>query len=927
MSNFFRDSSLGFKPRSNIFSKLRVKDNEASNENSNTQEGDSSLEDPFLNSNKEDITSPATTIINSDGGKFGHSLQLRSSTPNPSTTKAEKPGRGLLEEDDLEITEVRDVPISKEESGTSSGTPNSNQINAKTVNLSLPVLPASQQQRSERECDIDASSNDVLLEAFTNTQKICSNLKQELHKVQTENSKLKTQVQSYQSDKEKIMDRFAEYKKLLNSFSEKSKLLFEQKKKEDTQLKEFKENYDKLLKKVESYKDDIHGLKNNLSQLRFLKKDSDTELAKKVKEIEYLKRELDSCSGQLSEEKLKNSSLVQEFGKIRGELMVNLTQNLSQGQSQILEKIGILESNFIGAYHVDWNNFSESSISKLTECIGTLRTNISSEFKTSFGENNRSLVDYYQKSFIEFMGRFNQIDGYYDKLSTSIKEGTELQSAKFDAHTSSLFSELRRGKDESWELIKKWSNENENRLQIVQDKINSSNLNSFQLIKTTSEEYTAISGDIKDRLQKYQSESFEILQKHLQKLPGFFDEVREGHIKSKKWMEKLAQELSSYKESLTNSREYEANISGLQSQISSLQLQKSQALSSLGTKEAQYEDLCNSLISKETELARFKEIEKELHGKIENISSEVEQQKNKWLRLNEENITLKANSENKLVVQNELLKAFQSENNTLKQRTAQLEDVRQQYEKENSTRLDKIQRINEQLQKLNVEMVQLKAHELELEEENRNLKRLIEDNKMEFEDTTDDYKRLKQRVIVLESDKQDIVSEKLELQDQMEKMQAVVTGLKQKVSSLQKNEHDYSKQLEAQAAEMRQIPKQPKRPENQGNGRKEPAKRRIREHLAPMFKPQAPSLPPPLPSTQRQLKSNSKDKDEEADEFDLSSSLNDDLELTNPSPIKPVIAKRGDTKIRPPMGSRKKLLLLDEQDSTPSKHRWKKRRI
>lgn len=923
MSNFFRDSSLGFKPRSNIFSKLRVKDNESQNENSNTQEGDSSMEDLFLNPNKDDTTSSATTLINSEGGKFGHVFQLRSSTPNAGKTKAEKlSNRGLLEEDDLEITEVRDVPISKGEGGSGAEAPN-----VQTVALNLPLPVPSQPQRSERECDIDASSNDVLLEAFTNTQKICSNLKQELHKVQTENSKLKAQVQSYQGDKEKIMERFAEYKNLLNSFSEKSKSLFEQKKKEDTQLKEFKVNYEKLLKKVESYKDDIHELKGNLSQLRFLKKDSDTELAKKVKEIEYLKKELDSCSGQLSEEKLKNSSLVQEFGKIRTELTENLTKNLSQGQFQLLEKIGTLETNIIGAHHVDLQTITESSISKLTECIGELRTSISSEFKTSFGENNRSLVDYYQKSFNEFMERFNQIDQYYHKLCTSIQDSTESQSVKFESHTNSLFSELQRGKDEASELMRNWSKENENRLRTVQDEIHNNYLTSFHLIETTSKEYTTISGDIKNRLQKYQSESFDILQKHLQKLPEFFNEVREGHLKSKGWMEKLDQELSSYRESLTNNHDYEANISGLQSQISSLQLQKSQALSSLGTKEAQYEDLCNSLISKETELSRFKEIERELHSKIESVSSEVEQQKNKWSRLNEENITLKANSENKLVVQNELLKAFQSENNTLKQRTAQLEDVRQQHEKENSTRLDKIQRINEQLQKLNVEMVQLKAHELELEEENRNLKRLIEDNKLEYEDTTDDYKRLKQKVIVLESDKQDIVSEKLELQDQMEKMQGVINGLKQKVSSLQKNEENYSKQLEAQAAEMEQIPKQPKQPkrsEDQDNGRHQSSKKKKTEPFTSMLRPQAPPLPPPPPPlTQRQIKSN----DEEADEFDLSSSLNDDLELTNPSPIKPVVSKRGDTKIKPLLCSRKKLLLLDEQDTTPSKHRWKKRRI
>ncbi|GCF01508.1 hypothetical protein ZYGM_000726 [Zygosaccharomyces mellis] len=925
MSNFFRDSSLGFKPRSNIFSKLRVKDNETQNEASNTQEGDSYMEHLFLNTDKDESTSLATTIINSDSSKLGNALQLQSSTPNPGTAKTEKIcSRGLLEEDDLEITEVRDVPISKEEYSTDPETPTTKQRNTRNVLLTPPLPIPSQRQRLEKECDIDASSNDVLLEAFTNTQKICSTLKQELHKMQTENSKLKMQVQGYQDDKQKITDKFAEYRNLLNSFSEKSKFLFEQKKKEDTQLKEVKEIYEQLLKKMESYRDDIQELKSKLSQLKFSKKDSDTELAKKIKEIEYLRKELDDCSGQLSEEKLKNSSLVQEFGKIRMELTNNLTQNLSQGQSQLLEKIGILETNIIGAYHVDLQNISESSISKLTKCIGALQANISSEFEASSGQNNRSLLDYNQNSFIEFMERFNQIDRYYNKLHSSLQNSTEAQNTKLELHSSAVSSELRRGKDEISNLMKDWSKESDNRLQTVESEIKNNHFTSFKVIKTTSEEYSAMSTDIKNELQKHQFETFEILQKHLKKLPEFFDEVRDGHTKSKQWIEKLTQELSSYKERLSSSRDHEANISELRSQISSLELQKSQAICSLGTKEAQYEDLYNSLVSKEAEVSRFKELESKLQNKIENISSEVEQQKSKCSRLNEENITLKANSENKLVVQHELLKAFQSENNTLRERTAQLEDVRQQYEKENSTRLDKIQRINEQLQKLNVEMVQLKAHELELEEENRKLKRLLEDNKLEFEDITNDCKRLKQRVIVLESDKQDLVSEKLELQDEMEKTQTVVNELKLKVSSLQKSEKNYSKRLELQATEMRQLPTS-KRPEKRDNKRHESSKKKI-ENITPLLWPQeSPNPAPPLAHTQ--TKSNSKDKDEEKDEFDLSSSLNDDLELTNPSPIKPVTSKRGNTKFRPPMSSRKKLLLSDEQDPTPSKHRWKKRKI
>lgn len=903
-----------------------MKDNESQNETSNSQEGESSIEDLFSNSNKDDNTSSVSTLLNSETSKFANTFQLRASTPNPNAPKTGKLNRGGLDEDDLEITEVRDVPLSQEGNSTEPDALNPSHLNSQPSSVNLPALSRRPPQ-PPNECDMDASSNDVLLEAFTNTQKICSNLKQELHRVQTENSKLKVQVQSYQIDKEKLTDKFAEYKNLLNSFSERTNSLFEQKRREDSQLNEFKDNYEKLVKKVEGYRDDIHELKNNLSQLRFLKMDSETELAKRTKEIEYLKKELDSCSGQLSEEKLKNSSLVQEFHKIRNELTENLTQSICQGQSKILEKISLFEANIIGAYQVNLNKVSESSITKMTECMGSLQMNLASEFSNGLHESNKILFNNYQKMFVEFIERFNLIDQNYDKLWNSIKEHTESQNIKFDAHTTSLLTELQRSKDDSSAVIKKWSNENMIHLQAIQDDINNGHGNSFKLIEKTTQELKNISGDIQKGLTKHQTESFEAVNQRLQKLPYFFDGLHEGQVKSDENMQKLAQELSTYRESLISCHDYESNISELESRISSLQLQKSQALSSLGTKEAQYEDMCKSMISKETEISKFKEIEKELHHRIGNVSSEVEQQRNKLLRFNEENITLKANSENKLLVQNELLKAFQSENETLKQRTAQLEEMREQYEKENSTRLDKIQRINEQLQKLNVERVQLKAHELELEEDNRNLKRSIEDNKLEFEDTTDDYKRLKQKVIVLESDKQDLVSEKLELQDQMEKMQSAISGLKQKVSSLKEIEGSHLKQIEAQAAEVKPAPEKTKAPQNKIDKKNISSKKRTRELPGPTFKSQVPpSLPPPPKATHMELKPNSNDKNEETDEFDLSSSLNDDLELTNPSPIKPVTAKRGDTKIRSSVGSRKKLLLLDEQESAPLKHKWKKRR-
>lgn len=89
------------------------------------------------------------------------------------------------------------------------------------------------------------------------------------------------------------------------------------------------------------------------------------------------------------------------------------------------------------------------------------------------------------------------------------------------------------------------------------------------------------------------------------------------------------------------------------------------------------------------------------------------------------NITTKSNYENKISSQNEIVKALVSENDTLKQRIQQLVEIKENEQKDHTTKLEAFQKNNEQLQKLNVEVVQLKAHELELEEQNRHLKKLF----------------------------------------------------------------------------------------------------------------------------------------------------------------------------------------------------------
>ena len=81
-------------------------------------------------------------------------------------------------------------------------------------------------------------------------------------------------------------------------------------------------------------------MKGSISNLKSLKKDTELELMKKEKEIEYLKREVDDTSGQLSEEKIKNCSLLQEFTKTRE----TLKENFESQKEDLKEKTTSMEN-------------------------------------------------------------------------------------------------------------------------------------------------------------------------------------------------------------------------------------------------------------------------------------------------------------------------------------------------------------------------------------------------------------------------------------------------------------------------------------------------------------------------------------------------------------------------------------------------------
>lgn len=850
MSNFFREATIGFKPRSNIFSKLRVKDTDSHNGDSSAEADSSLMDDLFAQSQitRSDNQSAITAGENEDG-KAGTALfQLASSTPRALKTSTMK-GEDFADEDELEITEVRGFFTDNESALVSKGDKLRSEschsgrqhANKEKVPTSLGSNAFSEDRKPHA---AETSSNDVLLEAFNNTQRICSNLKQELQRQQAENSKLKSQMQGYHADQEGISQKFSELKRTLNNLNEKSRTLLDQKASSDSALEELKCDHEKLKKKIDIYKNDTADLKVNLLSLQSLKKDTDTELSKKAKEVDYLTRELNDCSGLLSEERLKNCSLVQEIGSLRNEFKESLAKHFN-------EKQNVLEESF-------------------KELGSSIRQSVTEDLK-------RHLKDVSKESFEIFSEQFSVAQ----QLITSVVHESSVKSS---AIITNEFNVLQH---QSMDSINNSLQEAQNKSKSIQEEQKKTQ-NAF-----LQKEIRSLKSTLQDHFSDNAKEMLDQVD-HLGQLLNQYIDGKDGKVLGK--IKVLSDTFASYREELKKSQDNFASLHEFESQVATLNMQKGQALSSLGIKEAQYDDLSKKSRYQEIELRKCKETEDALRTKVDLSLKEVESLKSKWVKLNEENITLKANSENKIIVQGEILKGLQSENELLKERCDQLDGARKQSESKNLSHNDKVQKISEQLQKMNVEMVQIKAHELELEEDNRKLKFQIEDNRVNYEEAADEFKRLRQKVIVLEAEKQDSVKEKIDLQDNNDELRSCIKSLKQKLNMVQATEPPIEKQKEIKKAEDKQ---------DNFDAREQMDK-------------------------ESSCKTDKRTRGcGENDEFDLSSSLNDDLELTNPSPIqiKPLKTKRGKTKsMKPPNQSRKKLLLLDEDESSQIKHRWKKRR-
>lgn len=423
MSNFFRDNNIVFKPRRNIFSKLRnPKDGESDVSNSS-----SIMDNPFFNKTDDSMK------ISTPNDKQTIPKDIMRSTPTSSpirNLRVENMEPEGEEEGELEITEVREV----------------------TLPALDPLLKntGKEEEYSELAANttVNASSNDVLLEAFTNTQRICSKLKLELQRQQQKNGQQKEQIDQYKSEISNMSGKIGSHRNLLTLLEEQMKALKQNKSETDILISELSSNYTTLSNKVKTSTAECESLKSTLHQQKSYQKNLEFTIQQKKKELDYLKKELDNCSGQLSEEKIKYNELLQQittskteitatfrelFAKNGTEVITNiedLQNRISTSNSSIEDRIKEHSVDIKNTLVVDFNTNKEFILTELDK-QNNIFTELTLETKEIIGNETKKMF----KGFTDVNTALTEMKSIFNKASD---QSEELIKTSFDLNKKSL---------------------------------------------------------------------------------------------------------------------------------------------------------------------------------------------------------------------------------------------------------------------------------------------------------------------------------------------------------------------------------------------------------------------------------------------------------------------------------------------------------
>lgn len=203
------------------------------------------------------------------------SLESITEEPQPSGVKRldmTKSAQPVDEEDDLEITEIREATAD----------PDSSKIQE------ISTYTGSGQPSEQ-------TSSDLLLEALYKSQKVCTSLKRNLEDANVKISLQEEQIESNKRNFETMKTNFKNFKTNLYLIEKNTKDLVDSKAAESNRIKEFKTEHQAVVDSVKAFKEEISGLRKKVEGLKQLKNATSFEI-ERSKCISVLVKEISLTS-------------------------------------------------------------------------------------------------------------------------------------------------------------------------------------------------------------------------------------------------------------------------------------------------------------------------------------------------------------------------------------------------------------------------------------------------------------------------------------------------------------------------------------------------------------------------------------------------------------------------------------------------------
>ncbi|SSD60150.1 uncharacterized protein SCODWIG_01911 [Saccharomycodes ludwigii] len=760
MSSFFRDNKHGFKPRNNIFSKIRNSATEndfsvtESLENLSNTSKEHATSNVFANNSKTSFMSGATTLASvqensleslfeeyqrddtTNGASNNSSIIMpkikdyhdkRSPLLNNKNVYQPKGGNRKLhiedqenndsnnnilfsskedspeDNDDIEITDIKQ--ISK---NTPSNTKERSdyESSSDTDDKKFTDGEHVREESSRLDIMINESSNDVLMKAFTNTQKICSQLKMELQKSKDKNNTLKNEVATYKTEINNLTKKFEGFQNGLNSMAENQRELTKIRESNDMKLKNIGQEMSEVKRKMDNSNIELNSLRTILTNVKELKKNLEIDLIKKNKEIDYLKKEINNAYGQLSEEKIKSNGLLKDVNELKTLVTDSNTSmleklkdhlgkafNLDKIQLKITNKIDAVDNNLAGVQDLIVNKIDVSIdeyttksldsikqlVAKNDESNGALVKTLEFSVKNFLDNNSEDIVSKTSKLMEDLLANLEN-SAFLKKIESCTSE--ILTTVKLVTPNNNTNYEKLLGQIQKMQILLQNEGENVNEISALKDNLVLLNMDKTNLVTEAKNKDLEIQSlnekyNLKDDQLKQLSEKLEILQK----------------------------------------------------QIESCSVEKANMETSLNFKIEQYQD------------------------DIKNLTMNLEDKTEKLSKLSDGNNEL----ENKV--------------NDLEAINIQFKEKVKQYEDLNT-------KTNEKIQKLNVEIVQLKAKEMELEESIRLSHEKAEENYKDKNYEIERCQLVQNENSKYKSENSSLLNSKIELQQKVYSLENEINRLK-----------------------------------------------------------------------------------------------------------------------------------------------------